>query len=325
MMKKITLLAVTLCTGVFAMAQCSQIFISEYIEGSRNNKALELYNPTDKAISLIGYRLTRWSNGSAVWSPQYSDTLSGTIAPYSTFNLVIERTDTTAKGVDTAASAILLGKADLLLSKDYNTSFSMSFNGDDALSLDIIDPNASDPSNPYMPIDIFGKIGERPRLGGSSRTIGWSDSFPHNNGQGLWYTIDKTLIRKRTVMAGISANPSSFDPSKEWVAYPRDMFDSFGMHVCNCETLSADKVEVKALSLFPNPAENNVFIPLQSDIQKLELFTMNGQSLDVTYKQSNFARMRGYTLDLSTLGVARYVVVLTDNLGVTHTAVLLKE
>ena len=30
----------------------SELFFSEYIEGSSNNKALEIYNPTDNAINL---------------------------------------------------------------------------------------------------------------------------------------------------------------------------------------------------------------------------------------------------------------------------------
>ena len=31
---------------------CTDLFISEYIEGSYNNKAIELYNPTNEAIDL---------------------------------------------------------------------------------------------------------------------------------------------------------------------------------------------------------------------------------------------------------------------------------
>ena len=59
-------------------------------------------------------------------------------------------------------------KADLFLSKDYNTSFSMSFNGDDAMSLDKLNSATSK----YDLVDIFGKIGERP-------VPGWSDKSPY--------------------------------------------------------------------------------------------------------------------------------------------------
>ncbi|QMS84980.1 immunoglobulin-like domain-containing protein [Candidatus Xianfuyuplasma coldseepsis] len=40
------------------------VFISEYIEGSSSNKAIELYNPTDAAIDLTGYVVVLYSNGS---------------------------------------------------------------------------------------------------------------------------------------------------------------------------------------------------------------------------------------------------------------------
>ncbi len=325
MIRKNTLLIFAVCSSITAIAQCDQIFISEYIEGSNNNKALELYNPTDKAIDLKDYRLTRWSNGSAAWSPQYSDKLSGTIEPLSTFNLVLDRTDQSATGRDTAVSVELLNKADLLLSKDYNTSFSMSFNGDDALSIDIIDPDPSDPSNPYLPIDIFGKIGERPRLPRSSRNIGWSDSFPYSTGSGLWCTIDKTLIRKKSIVSGVNANPAYFNPRNEWEVFPRNTFDSFGTHVCDCETLSSPKVKKTTLNLFPNPALNSTFIPFHGQLQTIEVIALNGKKMSINYKENNFARMHGYTLDLSDLSKGQYIIALTGTNGVIHSARLLKE
>jgi hypothetical protein len=325
MIRKSTLLIFAVCSSISVLAQCDQIFISEYIEGSNNNKALELYNPTDKAIDLKDYRLTRWSNGSFAWSPQYSDKLSGTIEPLSTFNLVIDRTDIGASGQDTAASAELLNKADLLLSKDYNISFSMSFNGDDALSLDIIDPNPSDPTNPYLPIDIFGKIGERPRLGGSTRTIGWSDSFPYNTGLGLWCTINKTLIRKKSIVSGVTANPDFFNPREEWEVFPINTFDSFGTHVCDCETLGSTKVKKTTLNLFPNPALNATFIPFHGQLASLEVIALNGKTVTINYKENNFARMHGYTLDLSNLSKGQYIIAITGTNGLIHSARLLKE
>ena len=36
-----------------AFSQCNDLFISEYVEGSGNNKALEIYNPTNEAINPI--------------------------------------------------------------------------------------------------------------------------------------------------------------------------------------------------------------------------------------------------------------------------------
>jgi len=55
-----------LCLGLFTQAQCDQLFFSEYVEGYANNKALEIYNPTDAPINLSGYSIARFSNGSTV-------------------------------------------------------------------------------------------------------------------------------------------------------------------------------------------------------------------------------------------------------------------
>lgn len=56
-------LALVIALPTLAHAQCDDIFISEYVEGWSNNKAIELYNPTDAAIDLSDYRLERYSNG----------------------------------------------------------------------------------------------------------------------------------------------------------------------------------------------------------------------------------------------------------------------
>lgn len=49
--------------AVVANAQCDELFFSEYVEGYANNKALEIYNPTDVAINLADYSIARFSNG----------------------------------------------------------------------------------------------------------------------------------------------------------------------------------------------------------------------------------------------------------------------
>lgn len=53
------------------------LFFSEYVEGSSFNKAIEIYNPTDNAISLTDYQFKLYSNGST--SPTGIYTLTGEI------------------------------------------------------------------------------------------------------------------------------------------------------------------------------------------------------------------------------------------------------
>ena len=58
---------------------CSDLFISEYVEGPGNNNAIEIYNPTSFDIDLSDYTINRYGNGSSsdpeVWQ------LSGIITP----------------------------------------------------------------------------------------------------------------------------------------------------------------------------------------------------------------------------------------------------
>lgn len=53
------------------------LFISEYVEGSSNNKYIEIYNPTDKEIDLSNYTLALNTNGGSEW--KNSDDLTGSL------------------------------------------------------------------------------------------------------------------------------------------------------------------------------------------------------------------------------------------------------
>jgi predicted extracellular nuclease len=76
-MKKL-LLSVSVLFAVTANSQdCSELFISEYIEGPGNNNAIEIYNPTNNPIDLSGYTINRYGNG-ATSSPDVWP-LSGTL------------------------------------------------------------------------------------------------------------------------------------------------------------------------------------------------------------------------------------------------------
>lgn len=88
----------------------ADLFISEYVEGSSNNKYIEIYNPTNEAIDLSAYALDLNTNGGASWSKDgtgysnYSE-LSGTIAAKST--IVYKNSNATIyTGESTVCSAV---------------------------------------------------------------------------------------------------------------------------------------------------------------------------------------------------------------------------
>lgn len=320
MTKRILLAIFAIATFVNAKAQtvpvCTELFISEYVEGSRNNKALEIYNPTSDTVDLSKYRVTRWQNGSASWTSQYSDKLSGKLAPKDVVILVLDRRDTTQIGQDTPVVLSLRLKADLFLSKDYNTSFAMSFNGDDALSLDKLNATTSK----YDLVDIFGKIGERP-------VPGWSDKEPYT-GTGIWYSVDKTLIRKPNVLTGldtllkgvyVAVNPKLyFNPTIEWNLNPRDMFDSLGFHNCNCNLSNTKHIENNVIArIFPNPASNQLFINTSMDVAQLEILNNNGQKMVADWTISNNNQIQMISVNLSQFSEGIYTVNLKSVTGQT--------
>jgi len=117
----------------------SDLIISEYVEGTSNNKYIEIYNGTGASVNLSDYRLRLYPNGTTTPTTDYQ--LSGTLADgiakvYSNSLAIIYTTDTT------------ITKATY-------------FNGNDALALYKISTASF--------VDIMGRIGEDP---GTAWTVG---------------------------------------------------------------------------------------------------------------------------------------------------------
>ncbi|MFI7603865.1 lamin tail domain-containing protein [Micromonospora sp. NPDC049366] len=103
-------------TPAAAVAAPTDLFISEYVEGSSNNKAIELFNGTGSAIDLAagGYQLAIYFNGSTTAT---AFALTGTVAAGDVFVFAAA-----------SASPAILAQAD-------QTSGAGLFNGDDAVVL----------------------------------------------------------------------------------------------------------------------------------------------------------------------------------------------
>jgi predicted extracellular nuclease len=69
---------VSLATGLFVQTAGAELFISEYIEGSSFNKAIEIYNRGSGPVDLSAYELQRYSNGNPLASS--TQALSGNLA-----------------------------------------------------------------------------------------------------------------------------------------------------------------------------------------------------------------------------------------------------
>lgn len=137
MKKLFMLMFVCALIGGQAWAQTEDLIISEYVEGSGNNKALELYNGTGDDIDLGAMAIERYSNGS--------------ISAISiALDAVVLGSGNTWVLANPQADAAVLAVADQL-------SGDINFNGNDALVLvrngDVV--------------DSFGRVGEDPGIGWS--------------------------------------------------------------------------------------------------------------------------------------------------------------
>ena len=170
------------------------VFISEYIEGSSNNKAIEVFNNTGSLINLSEYKLGLYSNGSPTIGNNI--TLSAIAATLADGEVVVVSNAN-------AADANILAESD-------TTSAITFYNGNDAVALlknDVV-------------IDVIGEIGNNPGRGWD--VAGTTDA-----------TVDHTLVRKSSVTEGNPTNLASFGTNisnSEWEVFDQDATSNLGSH-----------------------------------------------------------------------------------------------
>jgi hypothetical protein len=280
---KRSLLLFGIFASSFTFAQdCSELFISEYVEGVGNNKALEIYNPTDASIDLSEYMIIRYGNGATSATASNAVQLTGTIGAKDVHVGVLDKQDPNGTGNDVPVWDELAAIADEFYCPDYATSNAWYWNGNDAVVL--AKGTVNDINNSQL-IDIFGKIGEDPG-------VAWTSIAPFT-GAGDEVTKDHSMIRKTTVLAG-ETNPiiSEFDPLMEYDSIPALIeeqgqtvgnWGSLGAHECDCNSLSTDEVSLDNVTLYPNPTENGTFVVNGiENVETIEVFSTLGESVYTT-------------------------------------------
>jgi len=203
----------TQCTDVGGAAYCScdegyrdfngacisntlstTLLISEYVEGSVNNKAIELYNNTDSDVDLVDYQIWKIQNGGQ-WQESSPLILTG-ILPAGEVYVIVK---------DIAEDG-LKAKADLL------TSF-LVHSGDDAIGL-----AKNDGTGTYIVIDAVGTDGPDPG-------IAWDVA-----GTAL-ATQEHTLLRKKSIVdtnTDWDASAGTNSENSEWIVEERDYIENLG-------------------------------------------------------------------------------------------------
>ena len=176
------------------------VILSEYVEGTSNNKALEIYNGTASAISLAAdqYVLMLYNNGSN--TPTYTIALTGTVASGDAYVIV------NSAGAEPAL---------LALADELGTLF---YNGDDAVVL-----RSGGTNGPV--VDSMGQVGFDP-----------GEYWGTTNNK----MKDMTLRRKASVVQGDTNPGDAYTPETEWDAFPVDTFTDLGLHTMNCTSGPAD-------------------------------------------------------------------------------------
>lgn len=185
------------------------LFISEYIEGSSNNKALELYNPTSSTIDLTQYVIKQanngngWGNTSSGPDTRYVLPLTGTLEPGKVLVLA-----------NASANPAITAVADYTFAYDNTANGSdgsnvLAFNGDDAIGLfknDVL-------------IDVIGDPDNDP---GTNWVVA-----------GTGATSEYTLVRKPGITMGNTnwaASAGTNADDSEWIVHPQDEFSFIGWH-----------------------------------------------------------------------------------------------
>lgn len=215
----IVLSIVMVFTSLIGFSQATDLIISEYIEGSSNNKAIEIFNGTGSPVDLSSYELRRISNGGDWDENAYP--LTGTLTDGDVFVIA-----------NSSAGSEIAAVADM-------TSGATFFNGDDAVGL------AKDIGGTMTLIDVVGTDGADP---GS----GWDVAGVTNA------TANHTLVRKPDVCSPntdwtTSAGTSVAD--SEWTVYNIDDFSYIGSHVGNC---SGGNFGPSITNISTDPASGNI-------------------------------------------------------------------
>jgi hypothetical protein len=168
-------------------------------------------------------------------------------------------------------------------------------------------------------IDIFAKTGDA----SISTSESWSDEFPYDGSVGAWWTKDQTLVRKATVMTGVSVNPDPFIVTVEWDSLPKDTWTGLGSHTCDCFLGVNELNSNVSFVVYPNPTNEGQFaVNASENIEQVEVINMVGQ---VVLSQTNTVLSKKIQLDSSKLNNGMYAVKIRfSNNSISQTSLIIE-
>ena len=168
----------------------STLFISEYIEGSSNNKIIEIFNATGAPVDLSEYEVWNITNG-GVW-PEIATPLNGILPNGATWVICNQRCDQSLSAV----------------CDEYFPTDPVNFNGDDAVGLAHLE-------NGFL--SLVDQVGED----GGDVGQGWDVA-------GVSFaTKNHTLVRAPAALPSTDWSRTSVS---DWLVQDEDTFDDLGAH-----------------------------------------------------------------------------------------------
>jgi len=286
-MKKIFTLFLLSFVAQFAFSQCQELFISEYVEGYGNNRALELYNPTASTINLNQYSVGRFDNGGVTFQGVQIPA-GNTIKPYSTYVIALDKNDPKGTGleipiwdgyqkwgvcIDRVTGKPIIGTSgDTIYCVQYDTT---GVPLRDTLYHDFLDLkgkadiylcpvyntnkamyfNGNDAVALVKGTDISADGGNVVDvvgvIGYDPGADGWKDA------DGKFLTKDKTLVRKAEIKKGTGLVFRELNPNlvlhdtafnySQWLVYGNNTFSKLRKHGCQCDPLYVGTQDIQTV------------------------------------------------------------------------------
>ncbi len=198
------------------------LFFSEMIKGTGNNKAIEIFNPTGDTISFNNYRIAIASDGSGWKTSYYIFPKNAIIAPQDVFVIVKSNSDS----------------IDLKLADALTNGTVVNFTGNDARGLQEVSENDSI----WKFIDVFGDPNSSKNI-----SIAGIEGAASNH----------SIIRKKYITHGDidwTLSSGSSEKNSEWIISKLNDFSNLGKH--NFQPI----IKLKFDSIFFDYQEIPVFI-----------------------------------------------------------------
>ena len=174
--------------------KATDLFFSEYIEGSSNNKYLEIYNGTGITVDLSDYKIELYVNG----------------------NTTVKSTEILTGTLGNSKVAIFKHSKAAIYDGEATISSAINYNGNDAIALVKISTDTY--------VDIIGTIGHDPGK------KGWIDPSNEDLTTMDKTLVRKPSIYGGVSVNPKNAFPTL---GKEWISFPIDTVDFLGSHTMN--------------------------------------------------------------------------------------------